>query len=84
MTTDPGFGEGKLIRRTRELLEKDSRGYLAELSDSIIQAIIGAFLRAREEIRAEEAAEREREEKIRQTGRENGKDIGWFPGDCCD
>jgi len=74
----------KEIVRMRELLKKFGYGYMAELSDEIIMIVIRTYLSAREEIKAEEAAEKEKKEKIRQTERISEKDVGWFPGDCCD
>jgi hypothetical protein len=84
MAGDPGFGEPKVIRRMREILRTRGSNLLAALSSVEVCAIINAYSKALEEIKAEEAAENERKDKVRQTERISEKDVGWFPGDCCD
>lgn len=62
----------------------DFSGLSVDFVRNFTRRIIEIYLKNCEKIETEEAVERERKEKIRQTEREREKDVGWFPGDCCD
>ena len=68
--------------KTKEILMREYPDHSKFLSLLIYDvALIGfAYLRAKEIIDEEERKKRQKEEAERIAE----KDIGWFPGDCCD
>ncbi len=57
---------------------------IARLSASGILGIVAAYLSALTRFEEEQKKPRKEERGEEETERISNKDIGWFPGDCCD